>query len=310
MKTFANALRALVLCGGAFGAVSLAATAATPAVAATSIQVVVNGQPITNYDIEHRIAFLRLQHTKGDLRAKAKEQMVEQTLKAQAIARAHASVSTDAVDASYARFAKANKLTPSQLTQILTRAGVGEKHFKSFIAVQMSWPRLVKAHSAGQADTHDLVSKMLENGKEKPSTTEYILQQVIFVVPKGKKSTLSIRKTQAEGMRSRFQGCDNTRDVAAQLRDVAVRDLGRIMEPELPPDWKDYIDKTPQGKTTPIRVTDRGVEFIAVCSAKKVSDDLAAATVFKAQSEDESSSNSDSKDLLDLLRKHATIINP
>lgn len=310
MKTFANALRIALLCGGAFGAVSLAPTVVAPVAAATSIQVVVNGQPITTYDIEHRIAFLRLQHTKGDLRSKAKEQMIEQMLKSQAIVRAHASVSTDAVDASYARFAKANKLNTQQLTQILTRAGVGEKHFKAFIAVQMSWPRLVKARSAGQGDTHDLVAKMLESGKSKPSTTEYILQQVIFVVPKGKKATLSTRKTQAEAMRARFQGCDNSRDVAAQLRDVAVRDLGRIMQPELPADWKDYIEKTPQGKTTPIRVTDRGVEFIAVCSAKTVSDDLAAATVFKAQSEDESGSNSQSKELLDLLRKHATIITP
>lgn len=307
MNTCIKTLRALVVCSAAFGAVAMAPVAIRPAQAASEIVAVVNRQPITSFDISRRVNFLKLQHTKGNLREKAKEQMVEQTLKMQEIKRLNAAVSDSQVDGSFKRFAEANKLSTSQLTNILSKAGVGSEHFKNFIRVQMSWPRVVKARYGGESN-RDVVAKMLEKGGKKPSTTEYVLQQVIFVVPASKRgSILGTRKQQAEAMRSRFQSCDTTRDFAAKLRDVAVRDLGRIMQPQLPADWKKAVENTSQGKTTPIRVTDRGVEFIAVCSAQTVSDDLAAATVFKAQSEDESTSNEDSKKFLDELRQRATI---
>lgn len=108
-------------------------------------------------------------------------------------------------------------------------------------------------------------------------------------------------------MRLRFQSCDTTRDFAARLRNVAVRDLGRIMQPQLPSDWKSDIEKTPAGKATPVHVTKQGVEFIGVCSAEKVSDDLAAATVFKAEQQEKGGDNAASDKLLAELRKHATI---
>jgi peptidyl-prolyl cis-trans isomerase SurA len=98
--------------------------------------------------------------------------------------------------------------------------------------------------------TQDLVSKMLERGNDKPSTTEYILQQVIFVVPSNKRSnaTLNARKREAEQLRGRYQGCDNAAAAVTGLRDVTLRNLGRIMQPQLPPDWKPLIEKTKAGR--------------------------------------------------------------
>lgn len=150
------------------------------AVAASEVRVVVNGTAITSGDIAKRQAFLRLQHQKADAKA-AEEQLIEQTLKQQEISRVRMSVSKDDVNASFARFASGNKLTTDQMTQILERAGVGVDHFKAFIAVQMSWPRLVNARygSSNRMSNSDLVARMMEN-KQKPETTEYILQQMIL----------------------------------------------------------------------------------------------------------------------------------
>ncbi|HET7411443.1 MAG TPA: peptidylprolyl isomerase [Pararhizobium sp.] len=306
MKIGLKSLRALVICAAVLSTATTLPLLARPADAANSVQIVVDGQPITSYDISHRVNFLRLQHKKGDLKKMAKDQLIEQKLKTIAINRAHAAVPMSEVKASYARFAQTNHLTTAKLTDILNRAGVGPDHFKDYIRVQMSWQRLLAAR--GGSDSRDLVSKMLEKGEAKPTTTEYVLQQVIFVIPDGKRgSILGTRKRQAEAMRRRFQNCDTTRDFAAKLHDVAVRDLGRIMQPQLPTDWKSDIEKTPAGKATPIHVTKRGVEFIGVCSSEKVSDDLAAATVFKAEREDNGAGEAESKKLLDQLRKHATI---
>lgn len=278
---------------------------------ANEIAIVVNKSVITTYDIERRTKLLRLQRTKGNLRKLAEEQLIEEAIKMAEARRLRAIVSDAQVNQSFARFAKSNKLSTKQMAQVLSQAGVGADHFKEFIRVQMSWPRVVTARYGSQnaMSTEELVSKMLERGGEKPRTTEYILQQIVLVVPKSKrKSILNRRKKEANQLRGRFVSCDTTRQLARDYRDVSVVDLGRIMQPSLPPDWKPLIEKTEQGKTTTTKVTDRGVEFLAICSSKQVSDDLAAEMVFRS----EASKNSDggganSKKYLSELREQARI---
>ncbi len=63
---------------------------------------------------------------------------------------------------------------------------------------------------------------------------------------------------------------------AAAVRDVTVRTLSRRLEPQLPPDWKEELINTPEGGTTDVKETDNGVEFLAVCSKRSVSDDTTA----------------------------------
>lgn len=280
--------------------------------AASEIKIIVNNQAITSVDIARRVAFLRLQRTGGNLGEKAREQLIEEALKLQEAARIRVLVSDEQVDASFERFAASNNLSAKQLTQVLNQAGVTPKHFKSFIRVQMSWPRVVSAVGAGGGgmSTQDLVSKMLERGNDKPTTTEYFLQQVVFVVPANKRSQslLNARKREADQLRGRIQGCDSAASMITGLRDVSLRQLGRIMQPQLPLDWKPLIEKAKAGGATTSRITERGVEFIIICSAKTVSDDKAAELVFRSENEDTGDSE-EAKKYLAELRKRAVIAN-
>jgi peptidyl-prolyl cis-trans isomerase SurA len=278
----------------------------------SEVAAVVNRQPITSTDVAHRVAFLRLQHQKPDQKV-AREQLVDEMLKRQEIARVRMSVSTDDVDKAFDRFAAGNKITTAQLTQILDHAGVGVEHFKSYIAVQMSWPRLVQARygggGRGKMSSQELVTRMLEN-KQKPVTTEYTLQQVIFVVPASKRNAiLAKRKAEASAARSKFPGCAESRTFAATMLDVSVRDLGRVLQPELPENWKPLVEKA-KGNTTEPLVTERGVEFIAICDQKQVNDDVAAEAVFRAEDltkQEKTGENPNDKKYLDELRSKAQI---
>ena len=129
----------------------------------------------------------------------------------------------------------------------------------------------------------DAVRKMLEQGGTKPSATEYTLQQVIFVVPKSGNANMGQRKREADAMRARFNGCENTREFAKGLIDVTVRDLGRVLAPELPSDWAEQIKNTRIGGATAVRQTDRGLEFIGICKTREVSDDRVAKSVFRGR---------------------------
>ena len=265
------------------GMAALIATATVPASVlvsppayASTIKYIVNDVPITTGDIQHRAAFLRLQHRKGD----AANEMIEQTLKLAEARRLGIRISDAQVNDAFDRFAKNNKMQPAQLTQIMARAGVTAEHFKEYIRTQMAWGQAVSARSrseSGLSSEQEAVRKMLDNGGEKPTATEYMLQQVIFVVPTAeRKSILAKRKREAESMRARFNGCNTTREFAKGLLDVTVRDLGRVLAPSLPSDWADQIKKTKVGAATPVKETSRGVEFIGICSAREVSDDRVA----------------------------------
>lgn len=274
-----------------------------PAVAST-IKYVVNDIPITTGDIQHRAAFLRLQHRKGS----ASDEMIDQTLKMAEARRLGIRISDKQVDDAYARFATNNKMQLAQLDAIMAKAGVTKEHFKEYIRAQMAWNQAVgaryRAEAGGTNSNEDVVRKMLDKNGNKPSATEYMLQQVIFVVPAAERSaTLGKRKREAEAMRDRFNGCSTTREFAKGLIDVTVRDLGRVLAPQLPPDWAEQIKKTKTGGATPVRETDRGVEFIGICSAREVSDDKAAQLVLQSEGNGDKSDELSGKYLKELKAK-------
>lgn len=292
--------------------IAFAGVAAAPAFAASEVAAVVNKTAITTGDVAKRQAFLRLQRRTGDLGKLARQEMVDEVLKRAEIARVGGSVSVAEVDAAFERFAASNKLTAAQMTEILNRAGVGVDHFKAYIAVQMSWPRIVNAryNSRSKLSGQELITRLLEK-KEKPVTTEYFLKQVIFVVPEAKRAALSAkRKSEAEASRAKFPGCDDAMTFAAGYRDVSIRNLGRVLEPELPPEWKPLIEKASNG-TTGTRMTERGVEYLAICNQRQVSDDAAAEVVFRAEDLGKAKASEEDpneKKYLDELRSKAQIV--
>ncbi|WP_414709306.1 peptidylprolyl isomerase [Rhizobium sp.] len=302
-----------------FGAAALImATFAMPssdvAFAASEVKVVVNNSVITSGDIAKRINFLKLQHQKGDLNKLAQEQLVDETLKRAEISRVRMSVSTSEVDSAFGRFAASNKMSPQQLGQILDKMGVGVDHFKSYIAVSMSWPRVVNArfgsNGGNRLSNDDLVTRMTEN-KTKPVTTEYFLKQIVFVVPAAKRNAIvNQRKAEAEASRAKFPGCDQAKVFAATMRDVSVQDLGRVLAPDLPEIWKPLLEKAQGNTTTPV-VTDRGVEYVAICSQRQVNDDVAAAAVFRAEDIGKAGAqgiSANDKKYMDELRSKAQIL--
>lgn len=275
---------------------------------ASEIKYVVNNIPVTSYDIARRGAFMKLQRRSGS----ASDAMIEQALQMAEVARLRIKIPDKQVDEAYARFASGNKLPVAQLDQILAQSGVTKQHFKDYIRAQIGWNQALaaRARSEGRMSEQDAVKRMLEQGGQKPTATEYLLQQVIFVVPAGdRKTQMAKRKREAEAMRARFNGCDTTREFAKGLIDVTVRDLGRIVAPELPPEWEKPIKAAQPGQATPVRETDRGVEFIGICSAREVSDDRVARMVFQNEAAEDSKVDELSKKYMEELRKNARIIN-
>jgi peptidyl-prolyl cis-trans isomerase SurA len=253
----------------------------------TNIEAIVNGRPITNYDVQRRTAFLRLRRVGGDRSEKALEELVEEAIKLQEARRVNLLASDEQVDEAFGRFASNNRMSKDQLSQVLGQAGVSASHFKDYIRSQISWQRIVgsrfRAETQNQS-TQEAVLAMRRSGQDRPETNEYILQQVIFVIPSDKrKAMLSQRRQEAYAFKQQFTSCDQTAKQAVGLLDVTVRDLPRVLEPQLPEEWAEAVIAAKQGQTTDLQNTDRGVEFIAICSKKTVADDNAVKVIEQAQ---------------------------
>lgn len=282
--------------------------------AASEIKVIVNNIPITTYDIQRRAAFLKLQRRGGNLNTLAEDAMIDQTLQVSEARRLGFTVTDEQVDTAYSNFAKTNKMQVKQLDGIMNQSGVTKAHFKEFIRAQMLWNQaLSRRNRSGSTMTEqDVVRRMLQQGGAKPSATEYMLQQVIFVVPASERSRMAARKKEADALRARFNGCASTREFAKGLIDVTVKDLGRKLAPELPADWAEQIKKTKVGGTTPARETAVGVEFIGICSSREVSDDRVAKLTFQAEGLESGAKGADdlSKKYTEELREKAKIVEP
>ncbi|MDN5926115.1 MAG: peptidylprolyl isomerase [Hyphomicrobiales bacterium] len=275
---------------------------------ASEVKVIVNNIPITTYDIQRRAAFLRLQRKPT---AGAKQAMIDQTLHWIELQRLHINISDQVVNKEFAGFAKKNKMTTAQLTKELDRAGVTADHFKKYMRVEMGWGQALRARfrAEGGNSARAAVEAMLKKGGEKPKAIEYRLQQVIFVVPKRERGAiLGKRKREAQALRARFTGCDQTYEITKGLIDVTVRDLGRVLAPELPTDWAEPIKNTKSGQATPVRETERGVEFIGICSEREVSDDRVAELAFQTDENRDQKTQDLAKKYTDELRGKAVII--
>jgi len=264
------------------------AALSSPAMAKTvDIAVIVNNIPVTNDDISKRRNLLRLMGEKGNLNEKAREAMIDQALQQSEIAFRRMSVTSDEVDQAFNNFAQSNGMSVNQMEQVLRQAGVGVDHFKFYMAITMSWKNILRARygGGGLLPQDEFIAQLQEAEKEgkKPHTYEYQLKRIVFVVPeKERASLLGKRKREAEASRSKFPGCDQAIDFAAARNDVTVLDLGRFLEPQLPPQWKDAVVKA-KGDTTSVQTSPYGAEFLAICKKTETSDDYAARLVLSSK---------------------------
>lgn len=279
------------------------------------VKILVNKSPVTNFDIKRRIKFLNLRRAKGNRSKLAEKEMIEQTIKLREAKLRNLLASDQQVNEAFANFAKQNRMSASRLSGELRKAGIGDTHFKDFIRTQMSWQRVIRSKynaESTRGDEGQIVAQLRRDGKEKPEVTEYNLQQIVFVVPKAKRSNarLNARRKEANAFRQRFTKCEDTITQAKALLNVSVLDKKRIMEPELPANWKDELVNVEENKTTRVKETEKGVEIIAVCNRRIVSDDRAAQVSSAAESFQglNKGTSKVSNEYLEELMKQSTIV--
>jgi peptidyl-prolyl cis-trans isomerase SurA len=238
---------------------------------AVTIEVVVNGVQITSYDIQQRVALLRISGQTPSTSV-ATNQLIDEIIQIQEALRLGITVRQSQVDAAFASIAQQVGMGVGQFEGALREAGVEPNSLKRQIQAQIYWSLLVQARlqTTPAINQQAVTEALLAQGAANQTVREYQMQQIIFVVPANSTNAyVNQRQNEANAFRQRFTGCENTLAQTLSLRDVTVRELGRdttaLTQVQL-----QAVQSTQAGRTTSPARTSRGIELIAVCSITEV----------------------------------------
>jgi peptidyl-prolyl cis-trans isomerase SurA len=242
---------------------------------AQTVAVMVNGEPITAYDIDQRSKLTTLSTHKTPSRQDVIEDLINEKLKIKEAKRFGVDPSASDIDSSYASMSTRMRLTPDQLTKSLESQGIRSETLKARIKAEMVWGSLVRGRfkESLQVGEKDVAAAVQVNAddKDKPQTEsfEYQLRPIVLIVPRGAApAATELRRKEAETLRSRVQSCDEANNLFKSMQNAAIRETVTKTSADIPAVLRDVLDKTPIGHLTAPELTKQGVEMVALCGRK------------------------------------------
>jgi peptidyl-prolyl cis-trans isomerase SurA len=247
-----------------------------PAIAQT-IVASINGDPITNIDIEERTKMLRVLR-KPATREAAIESLFTDRLEIGEARKFNIEPRDSDISEQIVKVAQGMKIAPDALVTSLQHAGVTPDHFKAHFSADLAFGVLVQAFNKGvEASEEQVRAELAKQGGKAASGTEYTVRQIIFAIPRSAPpETLMGRVHEAEQLRERFTSCEDGVPIARAINDVTVRDPLVKTAVEIGDSLRQLLDKTPAGHLTAPQRSIDGIEMVAVCSKGAAKDDSAA----------------------------------
>ena len=282
--------------------------ASQPSPARAQVVVMVNGEPITDLDIQQRSRLIALTTHKSPSRKDVIQELIDDKIKIKEAKKYTIDLSQSDVDNAYASMGARMRLSPEQLSKVLESKGIRPETLKARLKAETSWTSLVRGRfqqslMVGEQDVRSAV-KLDEN--QKGDSFEDRMRPIVLVVARGSSGGIESRRREAEALRGRIQSCDEAESIFRSLRDAAIREMVVKTSADLPPALRQVLDKTEIGHLTPPEVTKQGIEMVALCDRKPTTADAPA----KKEARDKlyvQRFEAKSKDYLEDLRKGAMI---
>jgi len=255
-------------------AVTLVLVAGVSPLQAQTVAVMVNGEPITNYDIEQRSKLTFLSTHKAPDRKEVISELIDEKVKIKEGKKYGVDPGTSDIDEAYNGMSQRMHITTDQLTATLEKQGIRADTLKARIKADMVWTSLVRGRykeklQVGEKDVNDAVKAEGGDDQQKGEAFEYRLQPVVLIVPKGSaQSAIELRQKDAETLRGRVETCEQANQYFKSMANAAIREPVIKTSADIPPNLRKVLDDTPIGHLTPPEVTKQGVEMVALYSRK------------------------------------------
>jgi peptidyl-prolyl cis-trans isomerase SurA len=241
---------------------------------AQTVAVMVNGEPITAYDIDQRNKLNVLSH-KASTRQQVIDELIDEKVKIKEAKKFGVDPTASDIDSAFAQMSTRMRTTPDLLTKSLEAQGIRAETLKARIKADMVWGSLVRGRfkeslQVGEKDVAAAVEVNADD-KDKPQAEsfEYQMRPIVLIVPRGAApAAIEVRRKEAEALRARVQTCDEATALFKTMQNAAIREPISKTSADLPAVLRDVLDKTPIGHLTAPEVTKQGVEMVALCGRK------------------------------------------
>lgn len=279
---------------------------------AQSIIVMVNGDPITDYDIEQRTKLDFLSTHKQQTRQEVLNELIDEKVKIKEGKKFGVDPSASDIDQSFASMGSRMRLTPEQLAKSLESQGIRSETLKARIKAEMVWTSLVRGRykerlQVSEKDVAAAVSAAGGDAEQQGQAFEYKLQPIVLIVPKGSpQGAFEARQKDAESLRGRVQTCQEANSYFRSMQNAAIKEIVVKTSADIPPNLRKILDDTPIGHLTPPEVTKQGVEMVALCARNPTTVDTPKKREIREQMFNKKY-EATSKAYLDEVRKSAMI---
>jgi peptidyl-prolyl cis-trans isomerase SurA len=251
-------------------AAALALLGSISPLSAQTVVVMVNGEPITNYDIDQRTKLDFLATHKPPVRQEVIDELIDEKVKIREAKKYSVDPGGSDIDQAYAGMSTRMRTSPELLTKSLESQGIRAETLKARLKAEMVWSSLVRGRfkESLQISEKEVAATVKGSGEEKPDTEsfEYRMQPVVLIVPRGSApAVLDARRKEAESLRNRVQTCQEANAIFKSMQNAAIRDVVTRTSADLAQPLRELLDKTPIGHLTEPEVTKQGVEMVVLC---------------------------------------------
>lgn len=280
---------------------------------AQQIVVMVQGQPITSFDVSQRIKLAQLTERRSINSKQALDELVDERLKIFTAERYGIMIETAELNKMYAAMGARTGRTPEQLTAGLAQAGIEARLLKNKMRADYVWNNYVRGRFSSTTTVRDgdIFAALGAKGEDitkAQRTTEYTIRQVVLVVSRTAPPNLrSQRMAEAATLRKNFTDCDTGVATARAMRETVVREPVIRTSADMSAPLRKLMDETPIGQMTPPEVTQAGIEMVAICNRREVVGESAQKRDVRNELQTKQF-DSQSRRLLDEARKSAMIV--
>ncbi len=243
-----------------------------------SIVVLVNDEPITNYDITQRMRLLTVTTRKpanDAMRKKVIEDLISERIQLQEATKNSVIISDDQIKEVLGRIAKSNNMSADQLIASLAQLGVNIKTMKEQIRSRIAWRQVVKRKFRNQVSVNasqiDKAISVEAPSGEQQEATEFQLQRVRLELPDDPdQRTIANRLVEASRLRSRINSCSSIAKVIKPVRKASVKSIGRKKADQVAQPTRAILLAAKEGQMTPPTITSSGIELYVVCARRTV----------------------------------------
>ncbi len=241
---------------------------------AQAVAVMVNGEPITGFDIEQRSKLDFLTTHKQPNRQDVVNELIDEKVKIKEAKKYGVDPTSSDIDQAYGQMAGRMRISADQLTKSLEAQGIRPDTFKARIKADMVWTSLVRGRykerlQVGEQDVAAEVKAEGGDDAQQADAFEYKMRPVVLIVPKGAPpAALENRQKEAETLRAKVQSCDEANAYFKSMPNAAIREAVVKTSADIPPVLRKVLDDTPVGHLTPPEVTKQGVEMVVLCARK------------------------------------------